>query len=122
MKNLVRWIVVAAAVLVVVSALGGVAGVRFDSLRDTASAVVETDDGEQSAAQISYAEFRLAEVGTSPDSLRARVGDPEATSRHTVEGLEIECWLYGAAGSTGGYQFCFADGRLRAKFVFAPAS
>ena len=122
MRSLLRWTVIALVVLVLLSVVGGsVVGARFDSLRETAEAVVGADDEAQSASQISYVEFRLAPVGTTTDRLRARVGEPESKATHDVEGLEIECWLYGAAAATGGYQFCFVDDRLRAKFVFSRA-
>ena len=51
-------------------------------------------------------------------ALRARVGAPEDTSKHEVEGMTIECWLYGAGATTGTYQLCFANDRLRSKVEY----
>ena len=120
MSRIVRLVVIAALLLLAVSALGGsVVAAPFDALRDQAESLTGEEE-TQSASQISYVEFRLAAVGSSPKKVRERVGEPEATSTHELEGMEIECWFYGAAGSTGAYQLCFANDRLRAKFVFAP--
>ena len=117
---IVRLILVAAVLLLALSALGGsVLAAPFDALRDRAVSLTRPKD-TQSASQISYVEFRLAAVGSTPHRVRERVGEPESTSTHELEGIEIECWLYGAAGSTGAYQLCFANDRLRAKFVFSP--
>ena len=119
MTRIIRLVLVAAVLLLVVSVLGGsVLAAPFDALRDRAESLTDSTE-TQSAAQISYVEFRLAAVGSSPQKVRERVGEPEATSTEEVEGIEIECWLYGAAGSTGAYQLCFANDRLRAKFVFS---
>ena len=118
--RIVRWVVVAGVVLVLVSLMGAASiAAGFDALREKASAVAEPKRGSQGAAQISYDEFRFAPVGMTTAKLRARVGEPEAKGSHEVEGLELECWLYGIAGGSGAYQFCFANDRLRAKFVFA---
>lgn len=120
-NRIARWLLVGGVVLLVVSLLGGtVVAANLSSLRDKASDVAGAGRGDgQSASQISPEEFRRAKVGMTTDALRARVGEPEAKSRHAVEGLAIECWLYGAAGTTGGFQFCFANGRLRTKFAYA---
>lgn len=116
---MIRLVLVAAVLLLAVSALGGsVLAAPLDALRDRAASLTRTRE-TQSASQISYVEFRLAAVGSTPQKVRERVGEPEAISTHELEGIEIECWLYGAAGSTGAYQLCFANDRLRAKFVFA---
>ena len=72
----------------------------------------------QGAAQMSEAEFQRAEDGMSVGSLRALVGEPEARTTNRVEGVRIECWYYGIGGTTGAYQLCFADGRLRSKLIF----
>ncbi len=102
-----------------VSLLGGsVLAAPIEVLRERAWSFTGGRE-TQSASQISYVEFRLAAVGATPQKVRERVGEPEATSTHELEGIEIECWLYGAAGSTGAYQLCFANDRLRAKFVFS---
>ena len=117
--RIARFVLIAAVLLLVVSVLGGsVLAAPFDALRERATSL--TGEREtQSASQISYVEFRLAAVGSTPQKVRERVGEPEATSTHELEGIEIECWLYGASGSTGAYQLCFANDRLRAKFVFS---
>ena len=115
----VALVVIAAALLLLVSVVGGsVLAAPLDALRDRAVSLTR-DRGTQSASQISYVEFRLAAVGSTPQKVREHVGEPESTSTHELEGIEIECWLYGAAGSTGAYQLCFANDRLRAKFVFS---
>jgi hypothetical protein len=72
----------------------------------------------QSAAQISPGEFEQIEAGTSPAGIRATVGEPASKSETTVEGLRLECWYYGVAGSTGAYQLCFKNGRLATKLRF----
>jgi hypothetical protein len=72
----------------------------------------------QSAAQISPGEFEQIEAGISPAGIRATVGEPASKSETTVEGLRLECWYYGVAGSTGAYQLCFKNGRLATKLRF----
>jgi hypothetical protein len=72
----------------------------------------------QSAAQISPDEFEQIEAGISPAGIRATVGEPASKSETTVEGLRLECWYYGVAGSTGAYQLCFKNGRLATKLRF----
>ena len=75
----------------------------------------DTEGGKQSAAQLSRAEFVGVAKGMTRAKLRALVGEPESTSSNKVENLEVECWYYGAVGTSGTYQFCFVDGRLRSK-------
>ena len=117
--GIVRLVLIAAVLLLAISVLGGsVLAAPFDALRERAVSLTGGRE-KQSASQISYVEFRLMAVGSAPEQVRERVGEPEATSTHQLEGIEVECWLYGAAGNTGAYQLCFANDRLRAKYVFA---
>ena len=78
------------------------------------------DGGSQSGSQISEAEFERAAIGMSPEALRAFVGEPEGKSSNRIEGLAIECWYYGIGGTSGSYQLCFANGKLRSKLRFDP--
>jgi len=73
----------------------------------------------QSAAQISSGEFASIDAGVTPGRLRALVGDPASRNATEVEGLEVECWYYGVAGSTGAYQLCFENGRLSTKVRYS---
>ena len=75
-------------------------------------------DGAQSASQISEGEFAQVGNGYTVTRLRALAGDPASRSAAEVEGVELECWYYGIVGGTGAYQFCFADGKLRAKLRY----
>jgi hypothetical protein len=76
------------------------------------------DSNAQSASQISAGEFAEADNGFTVARLRALAGEPASRSSAEVEGVELECWYYGIVGGTGAYQFCFADGKLRAKLRF----
>ena len=76
------------------------------------------DDGPQSASQISSGEFAGVDTGFTLDRLRALAGEPASRSSAEVEGVQLECWYYGIVGATGAYQFCFANGKLRAKLRF----
>lgn len=76
------------------------------------------DGGAQSASQISSGEFAQVDSGFTLDRLRALAGEPASRSATKVEGVELECWYYGIVGATGAYQFCFANGKLRAKLRF----
>ena len=78
----------------------------------------DTEGGKQSAAQLSRAEFVDVAKGMTRAKLRALVGEPESTSSNKVENLEVECWYYGVVGTSGTYQFCFVDGRLRSKVAY----
>jgi hypothetical protein len=107
-------------VLVVVALIALSASGVFASARDVAGKVeriVRSDDRErvQSSAQLSQFEFNRLTAGTSEARLRALVGDPASRQAAKVEGIAIECWYYGVAGTTGAYQFCFQNGRLRTK-------
>ena len=73
----------------------------------------------QSASQLSSGEFAGIQEGATPERLRALAGDPATMSVTEIEGLELECWYYGAAGSTGAYQLCFENGRLSTKVRFS---
>jgi hypothetical protein len=114
-----RWLLLAAAAVVVFLVVSGSSFVEmrnrlgnFTGPRDSGQA--------QSGSQISEAEFARAEVGTSPAALRAFVGEPEGKSSNRVEGLLVECWYYGIGGTSGSYQLCFANGKLRSKLRFDP--
>jgi hypothetical protein len=76
------------------------------------------DGGAQSASQISSGEFAQVDTGFTIDRLRALAGEPTSRSAAEVEGVELECWYYGIVGATGAYQFCFANGKLRAKLRY----
>jgi hypothetical protein len=76
------------------------------------------DGGAQSASQISSGEFARVDSGFTLDRLRALAGEPASRSAAKVEGVELECWYYGIVGATGAYQFCFANGKLRAKLRY----
>jgi hypothetical protein len=76
------------------------------------------ESGAQSASQISSGEFAAVDNGFTVDRLRALAGEPASRSAAEVEGVKLECWYYGIVGATGAYQFCFADGKLRAKLRY----
>jgi hypothetical protein len=106
------WLVLLALAVLVLMAGGPAVLAKARSLPET----METKTtGGQSASQISSSEFAAAEVGAGTAALRAMLGEPEAKSVHDVEGLELECWYYGAGSATGAYQLCFENGRLRTK-------
>lgn len=110
------WLVLAAVAVVVL--LGGGSSLLAAG-RDLPGAIAPGDaGGGQSASQISNAEFVDADRGMSTDSLRSLFGEPEAKDEHEVEGLSLSCWYYGAGSTTGAYQFCFQNGRLRSKFAY----
>jgi hypothetical protein len=75
-------------------------------------------DDAQSASQISAGEFAQVDIGFTVTRLRALAGEPASRSAAEVEGVKLECWYYGIVGGTGAYQFCFANGKLRAKLRF----
>jgi hypothetical protein len=77
-----------------------------------------TRDGAQSASQISSGEFAQVDSGFTLDRLRALAGAPASRSAAEVEGVKLECWYYGIVGASGAYQFCFANGKLRAKLRY----
>jgi hypothetical protein len=116
MPRSLTWLVLAALAVLVL--LGGGTSVLAKA-RDLPEAV-GTDDagGGQSASQISSTEYADAAAGMSADALRALLGEPEAKDEHEVEGLRLACWYYGAGSTTGAYQFCFQNGRLRSKFAY----
>jgi hypothetical protein len=72
----------------------------------------------QSASQLSEGEFAQIGNGFTTTRLRALAGEPASSSADEVEGVRLECWYYGIVGGTGAYQFCFADGKLRAKLRY----
>jgi hypothetical protein len=87
---------------------------------DPRDALEDGGDGSvgQSAAQISNGEFAGVRAGSTPSRLRALVGEPASKSSAEVEGVRLECWYYGVVGSTGAYQFCFANGKLSTKLRY----
>ena len=117
---MVRWLVIALAVFVAVTVLGGsavLASVR--GLPERAAGVVSGgDEHAQSAAQISATEFVSVQYGDTKERVRGLLGQPETESSAVVEGVEIECWAYGISGASGAFQLCFADGRLSSRFRY----
>jgi hypothetical protein len=76
------------------------------------------DGGAQSKSQISSGEFAQVDSGFTLNQLRAFAGEPASRGAAEVEGVKLECWYYGIVGATGAYQFCFANGKLRAKLRY----
>jgi hypothetical protein len=112
-----RWLLIAATAVVVLLVVSGSSFVEMrNRIGDLAGP--RDDGGVQSGSQISEAEFARAEIGTSPTTFRAFVGEPEGKSTNRVEGLRIECWYYGLGGTSGSYQLCFVNGKLRSKLRF----
>jgi hypothetical protein len=72
----------------------------------------------QSASQLSGEEFGEIDSSFTPEKLGAFAGKPATKTSASVEGVALECWYYGVAGSRGAYQICFEDGRLSAKSRF----
>ncbi|MDQ3669754.1 MAG: hypothetical protein M3377_05675 [Actinomycetota bacterium] len=114
-----RWLLIAATAVVVFLV---VSGSSFVEMRNRLGDLAGPRDGgrAQSGSQISEAEFARAAIGTSPASLRASVGEPEGKSTNRLEGLAVECWYYGIGGTSGSYQLCFVNGKLRSKLRFDP--
>jgi hypothetical protein len=114
-----RWLLVAAGAVVVVLV---VTGTTFVEMRERVAGLGGSTRAVpgQSGSQISEAEFERAELGMSPQALRAFVGEPEGRSANRIEGLQIECWYYGIGGTSGSYQLCFTNGKLRSKLRFGP--
>ena len=109
----------ALAILVVVFGGSAVLAPARDVPERVAAAVRSEPTRGQSGSQISGAEYRSISIGTPRAQLRGLLGEPEHTSRATVEGVEIECWTYGVAGATGAFQLCFANGRLSSRFRYS---
>ncbi len=119
-SRILRSIVIALVVLLAVSVVGGsavLAAVR-DLPERTMEVVRGSEQRGQSAAQISPREFVRVRRGETKERVRALLGEPETTARATVEGVAVECWLYGISGTTGAFQLCFADGRLSSRFRY----
>ena len=114
--RLLTWLVLLVLAVVFLAA-GGTS--LLGTVRDLPDALASRSGGGQSASQISSAEFAGVEVGAGTAAVRALLGDPEAEAVHQIEGLELECWYYGAGGKTGAYQLCFEDGRLHTKAEFS---
>jgi hypothetical protein len=113
-------LVLGAVLVLLFLAVGGssvLAGVREVPGR-VAEAVREGDSGGQSSSQISSTEFLSVPRGTRVERVRGLLGEPEHTSRATVEGVKVECWTYGVAGATGAFQLCFANGLLSSRFRY----
>jgi hypothetical protein len=96
-----------------------VVGGGAPDIRGAFDFVTNARDGRaQSASQISNGEFAQVDNGFTLDRLRALAGEPASRSAAEVEGVQLECWYYGIVGATGAYQFCFANGKLRAKLRY----
>jgi hypothetical protein len=91
---------------------------QVSDLRDSLPSLEEATSDGQSGSQISSAEFAQIKAGLSTQALRDLVGEPAAQDSTKVEGLELECLSYGIVGSSGIYQFCFADDKLASKLRF----
>ena len=118
-RRAVSKVVVVLAVVVLAVGVGVPALVgNASGIRDRLPVVFERKSAAataQSSSQISELEFALLRSGLSTSRVRARVGEPEATSEAEVERRRIECWYYGIADGTGAFQLCFANGRLASK-------
>jgi hypothetical protein len=114
-----RLLVTGAVLGVLFVALGGsaVLAAARDAPERLADAM-RSDERGQSGSQISSAEFLSVPGGTPLARARALLGEPEHSSRATVEGVKVECWTYGVAGATGAFQLCFANGRLSSRFRY----
>ena len=117
---MVRWITIAVVLVAAVSLLGGSAVLA--SVRELPQRAVEVVKGEggagQSAAQVSPAEFLALRRGQPKERVRELLGEPETTSSASVEGVDLDCWVYGVSGSSGAFQICFANGRLSSRFRY----
>ena len=117
---MVRWVLVGAAAVAAVVFLSGT-GVLADvrSAPERARGVLGTAAARgHSKAQISPMEFIRAPRGAPRTEIRNLLGEPEDTSTAIVEGLKVECWLYGIAADTGAFQLCFENGRLSSRFRY----
>jgi hypothetical protein len=91
---------------------------QVSDFRDSLPSLENADSEGQSGAQISSAEFAQIKAGISPEALRDLVGEPAARGSTKLEGLKLECLSYGIVGTSGIYQFCFANGKLASKLRF----
>jgi hypothetical protein len=114
---LTRSVLVAAVALVVLVASAPTVLKHVPDPRDALGGGSRGSAG-QSAAQISSGEFSGVRAGSTPSGLRALVGEPASESSTEVEGVRLECWYYGVVGSSGAYQFCFANGKLSTKLRY----
>jgi hypothetical protein len=87
-----------------------------DRLPDTLR--YERSSATQSSSQLSSAEYDEIDSYFTPDRLGSFAGEPASKTKASVEGVDLECWYYGVAGSRGAYQICFEDGRLSTKAQF----
>lgn len=119
--TLTKPLLLAAAALALFTVAGPTLADRVPDLRGAVDFVSSgtRDGGAQSASQISSGEFLQVGNGFTPAQLRALAGAPASRSSAEVEGVKLECWYYGIVGSTGAYQFCFANGKLRSKLRFS---
>ena len=117
---MVRTLLLVCAVVAVVFVLSGTAVLAdVQSVPGRATdAIRGSDGGAQSAAQISPSEFIQVRRGASRETVRGLLGEPEDTSETRVEGLALECWVYGIAGASGAFQLCFENGRLSSRFRY----
>ena len=115
-----RWLVIVFAALALVVVGGPALLAKVPDARAKVTDLLDDDGrgGAQGASQLSPAEFATVPHGITPTRLRALVGEPEAARTARVEGLEVECLLYGIVGTSGAYQFCFTQGRLATKARF----
>jgi len=87
---------------------------RLPSIRQLESRSSPTE----SASQLSGEEFATVGTGFTPEHLRSFAGDPASKTDASVEGVDLECWYYGIAGSRGAFQICFENGRFSTKTRF----
>ena len=115
-----KWVLLGAVLVFAFFAAGGTA-VFADvaAVPERATEALRGDEGRgQSRSQISASEFLEVDRGASTSRVRGLLGAPEKKSKATVEGLAVECWLYGIAGGNGAFQLCFENGKLTSRFRF----
>jgi hypothetical protein len=117
--SLSRLLLTAAGVAAVLVLTAPTLRAQVGELRDRLPSLDRAASDGQSEAQISAAEFAQIRAGLSPRALRNLVGEPAAEESTELEGLRLECMSYGIVGSSGIYQFCFANGKLASKLRYA---
>jgi hypothetical protein len=120
--SLSRLLLLVAAVAALLVLTAPTLRAQIGDLRESLPSLENTDSDGQSGSQISSAEFADIKAGISPEALRDLVGEPAAEESTQLEGLELECLSYGIVGSSGIYQFCFANGKLASKLRFGRPS